>query len=233
MPNLITQNPLLDELLKNGAIILSTHDTNYGVDYRAAFQAALSQGSAINYPTRSGKEVTVAISDGGNHIEVTDALAETNALFWASLTPDGVLQLGLYSRDDDGNTLHNDLFANDFFLSTANWFGLENIQAVDGAWSELSSNTRSVNNRIEEIILNGIQTEEVPLVDAIRHTFTAKMAAKLGFTEVIIINTTPDPNNPGKYLNMNVRFKRPSNPTSLNSDSLPYYSELKLMKAKI
>ena len=223
MPESITANPLLDQLLGNGSIMLA-NNPNFGVDYSSAFQAAKLHGSALNYPTKSGKAVTVSVTEaeGAIDINVTDALAETQAHFWVSKSKEGILRFGLYSRGEDGNTYHNDFYAEDFFLSSASWIGLENIQGVDAAWSPLSSNMKKVNDMMEKIILNGIQTEEVPMVVAIRNTFTARMAAKLGFTEVIIHDATPDPNNLGKYLNMNISFRRPSDTSNIFPDALPY-----------
>lgn len=230
MPDGITSNPLLDELLETGSIMLA-NNPKFGVDYRSAFEAARTQGGLTQFPTKSGKQITVTVND--EHISVTDAMAETKAQFWGSITPDGVLELGLYARGDDGNRYHDDLFASEFFLSTVDWFGLENIAAVDGAWSPLSTNIETVNKSLEQIYREGIITEEPALVVSIRKTFTAKMAARIGFTEIVIKDVTPDPNNPGKYLNMNVRFRRPSNPTGHQADPLPYYSDPMLVRSEI
>lgn len=215
-------NSLADRLVRTGALVFA-ESSSYGVNYSEALEAARQNGGRVNFPTKSGREV--AIYADHEHVSVSPALEDTHAVFWASKTPDDVLQLGLYSRGQDGALYDADFVAKDFFRAAVDWYGLENIRAVDAAWSEESSNTRTVNETLAEIHTQGLLTEDLHLITAVKNTFTYRMAAQLGYTEIIVMNISYDPDRPGQILNMNLRFTRPAKPEN-ESSVLPGFLEL-------
>jgi len=193
-------SPILQQLIERGAVVLV--DRNTGVDYKAAFNQLPNREGAITVKSRSGKDITIQATK--DYIRVNDAYYETPAQMWANLTPQGSLQLGIYTRSpDNGEIYHPDLYAGEFYDAAIEYFG-DRVTGIEGTWNSSSTNTKVVN----ELLLQGTSLE-----NAIRETFTGRYAIKNGYSEVVIENVEPDLKRPGLYKKIRVIFKQPQ-PTS-------------------
>jgi hypothetical protein len=109
----------------------------------------------------------------------------------ANLDENGVLSLAI----EKGPTTPS---GGQMFTDAVNNFGVDNINAIEGKWIRaMPSNLNTFN----DLVRSGMSPEE-----AAASTFTGKMAARFGFTEVTITNMAGEP---GAYTNVEALFSLP------------------------
>jgi Pretoxin HINT domain len=141
-------------------------------------------------PSRAGpSDVAVLVHNCG---EYNNFYGGSEGGVMATLDKDGVLSLAI----EKGPTTPN---GGQMFTDAVNNFGADNINGIAGKWVRaMPSNLNTFN----DLVRSGMSPEE-----AAASTFTGKMAARFGFTDVSITSLSGEP---GAYTDVQALFTRPA-----------------------
>lgn len=198
-------DPLLQELIDMGAIVLTTE--GHRIDYQGAFETSSAQGNktVISPSVPGAEDIAISVNNDSINVYRRSKDNESTLAMWADLTKHGIIRFGIYTRDSNGHPYHPDLYAHEFFDEAVEYFRRnQEVNGIEGYWVGDSTNLQIVNKLIQQ---------GLPLEEAIRQTFTGRNAINHGFPKINIILTEQDPLRPGRFTKMVIEFLKES-PTS-------------------